>query len=170
MNLGLVIIALFLLTAIFLYCVNFELERKINFKVNRNIQEIFSYMSNPDNNKDWLSGVIKIKKNTPGEINIGTVFEFQRKVAGRIVEGTIKIIKFDANKQYCYKSITGNYSFKFNYTFEKADANETHVIFNAFWKPTRFFDKLMGSLVFDKVKRQFEVDFIKLKEVLENKA
>lgn len=162
-----IIIIAFLTTAIFLYYVNFELERKINFKVNRNIQETFSYMSNPENNKYWLSGVTKIKKNTRGEIKIGTVFEFQRKVAGRIVEGTIKIIKFDANKQYGYKSITGNYSFRLNYTFEKADVNETHVLFNAFWRPTRLIDKLMGGLVFDKVKRQFEVDFIKLKAVLD---
>lgn len=64
----------------------------IRNKVNRNIQETFNYMSNPENNKYWLSGVTKIKKNTPGKIKVGTVFEFQRKVAGRIVEGTIKII------------------------------------------------------------------------------
>jgi hypothetical protein len=45
--------------------------------------------------------------------------------------------------------------------------NRFEEVFNAFWKPTRLIDKLMGSLVIDKVKSQFEVDFKKLKEVLE---
>lgn len=169
MNIVLVIITIFLIIAIYLYYANFELEREINFKVNRNIQETFNYMSNPENNKYWLSGVTKIKKNTPGKIKVGTVFEFQRKVTGRIVEGTIKIINFDADKQYGYQSIASNYLFRLNYTFEKADDNETHVILNIFWKPTQFVDKLIGSLVLNKVSSQFEVDFIKLKAVL-NKA
>lgn len=167
MNVVLIIVTIFLIAAVFLYYANFELKRRINFNVNRNIQETFSYMSNPENNKEWLSGVTKIKKKTLGEIKIGTVFEFQRKVAGRIVEGTIKIINFEADKQFSYQSITSNYQFRLNYTFEKADANETHVMLNVFWKPTRLIDKLIGRLVFNKVKSQFDTDFIILKEVLE---
>ena len=59
--------------------------------INRPIEEVFSFMSNLENNPQWVSGVLETKLTSPGPMAAGSTGTDMRQFLGRRIESTWEV-------------------------------------------------------------------------------
>ena len=141
---------------------------EINFVINRPVEEVFAFGSNYENNSKWVSGVIEVKKTSEGPIGVGTTYRTVLTFLGRRIESEAECTEYEPNRSFAMKSTSGPFPVENQSTFERVEGG-TRVTFSTVAEPGGFF-KLAEPLLVSMVKRQFEADFAKLKDLLEAHA
>ena len=133
--------------------------------INRPIEEVFAYLTTPENNVYWVSGATEITKLAEGEIQVGATYRFVRTILGRKMEGTGTVIKIEPYYTFAYESTSGPFPFAMRYTLEPVAAG-TQLHWRVEGEPGGFFN-LVGPLLMRRIKKQYEADFQTLKGLLE---
>ena len=136
--------------------------------INQPVEEVFSFMSNVENNPLWVSGVLETKLTSPGPMAVGSTGTDVRQFLGRRMESTWEVTEHEANKKSAFKVASGPMPFEGVWTFEPVEGG-TKVTFVAQGEPGGFF-KLAEPLVGRIAKRQIENDHDNLKDLLEAQA
>jgi uncharacterized membrane protein len=136
--------------------------------VNRPIEEVFAFVSNPENVPKWSSLSREVKITSAGPIGVGTTYRSVVAFLGRRIEGETEITEYQPNRSLAEKSKSGPFPVENRTTFERVDGG-TRVNFTAVAEPGGFF-KLAEPLLVGMIKRQFEADFANVKDLLESHA
>ena len=141
---------------------------EISTVINRPLEEVFAFASNYENNSQWISGIIEVKKTSAGPIGVGTTYRSVLTFLGRRIEGETEYTEYEPTRSFAAKSTSGPFPIENRTAFERVEGG-TRVTFTTVAEPGGFF-KLAEPLLVRMVKRQFEADFATLKELMEAHA
>jgi carbon monoxide dehydrogenase subunit G len=142
-----------------------KVEREI--VVDRPPEEVFAYLSDPDNIPEWQSGVLEARKDSQGPMGVGARWREVRTFLGRRIEQTIEATAFEAGKEFSLEVVSGPVPFRIRHLFEAAGGGTRIRVTGE--GELGGFAKLGRRFVIRALERQFETDFAKLKEVVESR-
>ena len=134
--------------------------------INRSIEDVFNYSTDPENTPEWQTGLLESRLTSAGPIGVGSTIRDVRVFMGRQAESKVQVIVYEPNKEFTLKIESGEIQFSARHLYESTD-DGTKVTFIAEGKPKGFF-KHAARLIARKMQQQFESDFLKLKQVLED--
>ena len=141
---------------------------EISTVINRPVEEVFAFASNPENITKWSSLSREVKITSAGPIGVGTTYRSVVAFLGRRIEGETEITEYEPNRSFAEKSKSGPFPIENRTTFERVDGG-TRVNFTTVAEPGGFF-KLAEPVLVGMIKRQFEADFANVKDLLESHA
>lgn len=141
---------------------------EISTVINRPVEEVFAFVSNPENSPKWSSLSREVTITSAGPIGVGTTYRSVVAFLGRRIEGETEITEYEPNRRFAEQSKSGPFPIENRTTFERVDGG-TRVNFTTVAEPGGFF-KLAEPLLVSMIKRQFEADFANLKDLLESHA
>ena len=131
--------------------------------IDRPIEEVFAYSSDPLKQTDWQNGLIRVEADSP--MAVGTVTTEVRKVMGREMETQMECVTFDPPNKFISKSLSGPVEMTFTQSLESSgQGTQIHVVVEG--EPGGFFG-VAGPILKKFVQNDVEKDYAKLKEVLE---
>ena len=136
--------------------------------INRPIEEVFTFISNVENDSQWSTGAVETKFTSKGPIRKGSTFKEATMFLGRKIEMTGEYTEYIPNKKFVCKSISGPFPAEGSYTFKEVD-RATKVTVSMEVEPRGFF-KVAEPLLVRMFKRQSETELANLKDLLESKT
>jgi hypothetical protein len=133
----------------------------------RPIGEVFTFITNPQNNSQWQYGSLESVQLSVGDMQVGTLFSSFGHFMGRRIQSNFEVSEFEANNSYGFETISGPIQLQTSYSFAPVDRG-TVVAVSSLINPGGFF-KLIDPLVTIVVKKQFEENLARLKELLEDR-
>lgn len=96
-------------------------EDKITIVINKPVEEVFEFTTNPKNTHLWISSIEEeMAEEYPPKIN--TQYKNRRKDTGW---NFYKVVEFEKNKVFAMTALDGNLSVR--YTYKKFDENKTEL-------------------------------------------
>ena len=141
---------------------------ELNVVINRPVEEVYRYMSNPENNSQWQSHCLGSVITSEGPIGVGTTFTDVIKFLGRRIESIWEITEYDPNRKLSSKSIKSPIPATGGYTYESVEGG-TKVTVVGEVEPGGFF-KLAKPIIAREGKREWETSLGNLKDLLEAHA
>ena len=80
-------------------------EKIINIR--RPIEEVFAYVSDPQNGPQWQPELLEVRRITKGPLGIGTQFTSARKIMGQKMETSVELTAYEPNSKVALKSTSG---------------------------------------------------------------
>jgi uncharacterized membrane protein len=136
--------------------------------INRPIEEVFAFAANIENNAQWQSGVLEAQVTSEGPIGVGTTYRYVTQLLGRRIEADGEVTEYEPNRTYSFESTSGPFPIEGGLTCEAAE-DGTKVTLAVEADIGGFF-KMAEPLVARTIKKQFEADVGKLKDLLEAQA
>ncbi|MDA8194737.1 MAG: SRPBCC family protein [Thermaerobacter sp.] len=133
--------------------------------INRPVEQVFDFVSNPEHDPEWSSGVVEVRKLSEDPWGPGTRYVYVRSFLGRRLEVSGAVTQFDAPQRYAFAS--GNDAVKAtgSLDFEPVDGG-TRVDFSMAIESGGLF-KLAEPVMAKIVQHQMQSDFEVLKHLLE---
>ena len=144
------------------------LKLDLSIVINRPVEEVFAFLSNPENGPKWTSSIAEVEITSQGPIGVGTTYRSVRTALGRRLEIEFEITEYEPNRRYATKSISGPFPSESKVTFERV-AGGTRVSGTLMGEPGGFF-KLAEPLLVSMMKRQYEADLANLRDLMEAHA
>ena len=138
---------------------------KTSVVINRPIEEVFKFSDDPNNDAQWQTGLIESKQTSEGPMGVGTTFLNVSQFLGRRLESTFEITEYEPNRRVGFKSTSGPVPLTATTTYEEVEEG-TKVTLEAEGDVSGVF-KLAEPIVARTAQRQFEGNFLTLKDVLE---
>jgi uncharacterized protein YndB with AHSA1/START domain len=136
--------------------------------INRPVEEVFAFLSNPENGPKWSAGSSDVTITSAGPMGVGTTYRSVRTLLGRRIESEGVFTAYEPNRSYATKSTSGPFPMEGRVTFERI-AGGTRVTGTLVGEPGGFF-KLAEPLLMSMGKRQFDADLANLKDLMESHA
>ena len=136
--------------------------------INRPIEEVFTFISNVENDSQWSTGAAGTKFTSEGPIGKGSTFKEATTFLGRKIDTTGEYTEYIPNKKFACKSTSGPFPAEGSWTFEEVDGG-TKVTQITEVEPRGFF-KIAEPLLIRMFKRQSEAELANLKDLLESKT
>ena len=136
--------------------------------IDRTIQDVFVFISNPNNISKWNSAVVSLQQVTPGTVGVGTKFRSVGEMMGRRVEGEMQMIAYEPISKCGFQVNAGPMKVNFTFTLQSVDMG-TKVNLNAQGNPGGLF-KLAEGVIAGQVKARMEEDLTRLKMEIEKGA
>jgi carbon monoxide dehydrogenase subunit G len=140
---------------------------QVSIVINRPLEEVFSFLSNLENNMKWRSGMIKAEKVSEGPIGVGTTYRMINNFFGRQVEGEAVVTEYELNRKYSTMNKSG-LPIKTQRMFEPVEGG-TRVTFSVETEVGGFF-KLVEPLMARIGRRRLEADAVMVKALIESGA
>jgi uncharacterized protein YndB with AHSA1/START domain len=141
---------------------------EINLVINRPIEEVFAFLSNPENLPRWRTSILEVKKISSEPLGVGSVVKGRFTFLGRPFDGNLEIIAREAHQSYATRMTQGPFPLETRYFLQPAE-DGTQLTVGVQGEPGGFF-KLAEPLVVSMAKRSLESDLHNLKEMLEAQA
>jgi uncharacterized protein YndB with AHSA1/START domain len=131
--------------------------------INRPIEDVFTYTSDPQKQTEWQEGLVRVESNTP--MAVGAVITEVRKVMGREMETDLEVITLEPPHKFSAKSRSGPVEMTFTQTSKSlGDGTQIDVLIEG--EPGGFFG-VAAPLLQRQVQKDVIKDYAKLKEILE---
>ena len=134
-------------------------------EINRPLEEVFSYVANPENLPEWSGIVLDVRKEE-GPLREGTRFTTVAKFLGRRFETPFEVVSYEHPRRSSHKSMGGPMPQEWTRTFEETASGGTRLRQVVEGEPGGFF-RLAGPLLERAGRRQFRTDLENLKDLLE---
>ncbi len=85
----------------------------IEKNIQRQAQEVFDYIANPENNPEWQGGMKKCTIVSPGDLGVGTIYEQEAEFMSKPILTTFKITQFEAGHLIKGESIESTFPITF---------------------------------------------------------
>ena len=141
---------------------NFELSTFIN----RPVQEVFDFVTNPANYAKWSSGIRSAEWTSDGPPGVGSTVKGVASMLGRKIEFVTEITGWDPPNLWSVKSVGGPLPFEATSKFE-AQGDGTLMTETTQMEIGGFF-KLAEGLVGKQLQKQFEAERAAIKLLLES--
>lgn len=132
--------------------------------INRQPQEVFDYITNPDNDSEWRTTAVSAEWTSDGPVGVGSTLRTVGKFLGRKIDSTNQVTVWDPPNQYAFKSIDGSIPVEISQTLVAED-NGTQLTINLEAELAGFF-KMAEGLIGKQAEKQVNTDFDNLKLVL----
>jgi carbon monoxide dehydrogenase subunit G len=140
-------------------------ELHASIEINRPAADVFSYMINADNLSQWMTELVEAKQTSPGPAGLGTKMSVVVNILGRRIDNVIEITEFEQNAKFAIKASSGPLLNEDVFKLEPVNGG-TKVTRNAKVEFGGLF-KMAEPLVVRQLNRQFETNFVNLKDLLE---
>jgi carbon monoxide dehydrogenase subunit G len=138
-----------------------------NVVIRRPVQEVFDFVSDPENVQLWQPGVLESRRTSAGPMGVGATYVEVRQSMGRRIESPTKITRYEPNAKLG-SSTAGLVPFEGEYTFEPTP-DGTRVSFTARTE-VRGFLRLIEPLIVRMFQEDMQSAFATLKAILEAHA
>jgi uncharacterized membrane protein len=139
----------------------------LTVQVNRPVEEVFAYLTDPANLAEWQTNVVSVTKETDGPVASGTRFrEVRRGPFGRTVAAIVEVSRYEESRRFDLRIVSGPLPIDGRNEFAAVDG-ATRIEFVAEGElrgALRLVAPVLGRLL----RRQFENDYARLKEALES--
>lgn len=133
--------------------------------IDRPVQDVFAFVSNPNNMSKWNSAVVSLEQATPGAVGVGTKFKSVGEMMGRRIEGEMQITAYEPDTKCGFQVSAGPMQVNLTMTF-KTVGTGTKVSLNAQGNPGGLF-KLAEGVMAGQIKSMMEGNLARLKTALE---
>ena len=133
--------------------------------INKPVEEVFNYVTAPQNYTKWQSGVTNIIEDRGPRNTVGSQFTEVRKFMGQEMHTTLELTEFVPNARWTAKVVKGPVPYEVNMTFQPVEGG-TKVTTAVDGEPKGFF-KLAEGMVAGQLEKSLAEDEQKLKEILE---
>ena len=137
---------------------------EVSVVINRPLGEVFTKLTDLENNERWRSGTIQAEKTSAGDVGVGTTYRMVNSAFGRRMEGEAEVTEFEPNRRFVTKNRSG-VPIETERIFEPVEGG-TRVTFTVKAELAGFF-QLAEPLVAGIGKRRLESDVADLKDLLE---
>jgi carbon monoxide dehydrogenase subunit G len=136
--------------------------------IDRPVEEVFAFMSNPENDEQWASGISDVAKTSEGPPTIGTTYRGVIRFLGQRLEWTSEVTKYQPSEAVVFSVSGGPLQLEETVSFEPVDeGTKVDVVYEG--DPGGLFE--LGSRVVVRMwQGQMEGDLAKLKGILEAQA
>ena len=135
-------------------------------EIDRPLEEVFSYVTNPENLPEWSNLVLEVRRETEGQLQKGDRFTTFAKFLGRRFETPFEVSDHEPYRRHSDRSRGGPFEQEYIYTLEETGEGGTRLTYVAEGEPGGFF-RLVGPLLERAGRRQFRADLQSLKDMLE---
>jgi carbon monoxide dehydrogenase subunit G len=93
-----------------------------SFTIHRPLEDVFSYMTRFENDKDWRGEVVDIRRTTPVNRGIGERYEQLIDVGGRQVQADFEVTEYENNRRIGFRGTSGDLNARATYDFSAEGA------------------------------------------------
>jgi uncharacterized protein YndB with AHSA1/START domain len=133
--------------------------------INRPLEEVFAFASNPENDTQWESGILELERTSEGPIGAGTTFRGAIEFMGRRIDFNLDVTRYEPNQLAEFKIDAGPLQLDERLTCEPVEGG-TRVTVVYEGEPGGFF-KVAEPIVVRMFQRQTQGNLAKLKDILE---
>jgi carbon monoxide dehydrogenase subunit G len=141
--------------------INFE----ISTLVDRPIEDVFAFLSNPLNTPKWQTMVKSIEQVVPGAVGIGAKFNAHAEVMGHTMEGLMEVTTYEPPTRFGFTNKAGPMEMAVAFALKPVGTG-TKITLNIQGNPGGIFKLAEGPMT-HQIKAQMEANLAKLKSVLE---
>jgi carbon monoxide dehydrogenase subunit G len=145
---------------------------KIEYSVtiNRPIEDVFAFVSDPQNWPKWISGASEAKQTSAGSVGIGTTFTQVTHFMGRQFEVKATVTEYEPSSKFAVENDGKPVPYGNTFNLERVGSStRLHDVLTASGDVSGLF-KLAEPLMERVLRRQFEKDHETLKDLLEARA
>lgn len=141
--------------------INFELSTLVD----RPMEDVFAFLSNPLNLPKWQSMIASIEQVTPGAVGVGSKYNVHAALMGRSIDGVMELIACEPPTKFGFTNKAGPMEVTVNVTLKPVGTG-AKITLNAQGNPAGMF-KLAEAPLTHQIKSQMEANLAKLKSLLE---
>jgi carbon monoxide dehydrogenase subunit G len=135
--------------------------------INRPLQEVFDFTTNPANSARWQSGTESAKWSSEGPVGVGSIVHSVGRMLGRELVVDVEITQWNPPNVWSQKGESGPLKFENTNKFESKDGGT--LLIQSFEGEVGGFFKLAEGLAIKQMQKQIETDGNALKMLLEAK-
>jgi carbon monoxide dehydrogenase subunit G len=135
-------------------------------RIERPIEEVFDYVSDPVNFPRWNSAVQSVRATAPGKEGVGATYLMERELPGGRAENELSIVDLNRPTEFAIRTTSGPTPFTYDYRFSE-ERGGTLVDLSAEVELSGIAGAL-GPLGARVVKRGVDSNFADLKRILES--
>ena len=133
--------------------------------INRPLQEVFDFATNPANFAQWQSGTESAEWSSEGPVGVGSTIHSVGRMLGRELDLNVEITQWNPPDSYSIRAKSGPLDVEATNKFESKDGGT--LMIQDFKGELGGFFKLAEGLAIKQVKKQVETDGNALKMLLE---
>jgi uncharacterized membrane protein len=140
-------------------------------EINRPVEEVFSYSSNPENFPQWAATVKEVRQDVPerGPLREGGRFTATQKALGRRFEASFEVIDYEPNRRYAHRGTEEHpVPVTMVFAYEPLSSEGTRFTPRIEAEPGGFFG-LVGPVLERVIRRQMRTNLETLKALLEGR-
>jgi uncharacterized membrane protein len=136
--------------------------------INRSVEDVFTFMSNPENGPLWAGVVRESNLTSEGPFGLGSTYSRVVEILGRRIESSVEVTEYETNSKISTKTTSGPMLQEDSMTL-KAFEGGTELTVAAKVEVAGLL-KLAEPVFGRMANRQVETDFANLKDLLEARA
>lgn len=137
-----------------------------NFTVNAPPEQVFAFISNPENEPQWQKSCVEAKLESPGAVQKGSNVRMVFNFLTRKMEYLVTIIELVPSERFAFQTASGPLFYEGRYSFSPHNGG-TQVNFQFGAEPKSFFGIIPVSLIRKAYIKELERSVKKLKELLD---
>ena len=141
------------------------IQHEVTIHLNRPVEQVFAFLADTRKLSTWQSNLIENEQLTEGPLRVGTRFREVRRTGPSQSEIRGEITDFESNKRFSTKTITKP-QVTVSYAFERENGG-TRLNYK-FVMLTSGIMRLLEPMIAGSIKKDTELDFQKLKSILES--
>jgi len=135
-------------------------------EINRPLADVIAFVDDNSNDPMWQTSVLESEKKSDGPVGVGTIYHIKEKFLGRVIEQDWEVTERNEDGSYwAARSLSGPFPMEATMRFEP-NGEGTRISRTLSVDVGRFF-KLASPVVGHIAKREMDMDFANLKELLE---
>ncbi len=138
---------------------------EVSVVIDRPVQEVFAYVTNPANDPRWQSAVLESGFVGEGPAGVGAKVREVRQLMGRRMESVAEVTAYEPNAKIGLRSTSGPVEYEAWYTLEPTDAGTKLTIVGE--ADVGGFFKLAEGLVARQFEKEMQTALAALKDILE---
>jgi uncharacterized protein YndB with AHSA1/START domain len=142
------------------------IEIEFSIDVERPIEEVFAYLSDPAKVPEWDPRVVSVEQETDGPLGVGTRLRETRRMAGRKLEQVVEVAEYEPPRLFSLRIVSGPLPLDGRNRLEALDDMRTRVSFAGSGEP-KGLARLAQPLVRRMVERQLRAHYGRIRERLE---
>jgi uncharacterized protein YndB with AHSA1/START domain len=135
--------------------------------INRPREEVFDYLTDPDTQTVWQSGLQDFEGDWQGELNVGDRARGTVKVAGKKVQWETETTAVERPERVAFRSVEAPFEFELSYSLVDRGGSTEVIHEGSTASMGGFFGKLADPLVARMYQRDMNSNLENLKSILE---
>jgi uncharacterized protein YndB with AHSA1/START domain len=136
-----------------------------NIVINRPVEEVFAFATNPENDSLWQTGGQDMGYAYDGPVQVGAKAQGESQYLGRRFEWTMEVTEYEPNRKLASEIAFGPIVAQQSLTFEAVEGG-TEVTLVMEGEVGGFF-RLAGPILIRTIQKDFAASLAKLKDILE---